>query len=1128
MTNERVAIEQQTFKCYWRRTGKARQNAMRAPDEIEKAFWPWGGPVLCFFTVPSIGRGDGLRAKIGFWNYHGAGYQRRVDLYEQFKLEPREIWKSSLAEFRDLMDAPYDSALRSDWAAFNGGYAEGTLREGIFFNSKYCNEKEIQFIKAYCKKNDIGCADLTGFIHCALYKDHIVKGGTETVRERKLVCAPDLESELSAISSGHAVSKDRRGFTLKFCDCDEAMARGEKRNCKFHMKVAIKSVGSGIAFQPLSGFKTLRFLSLSQASDVLGMRDLENGALDRPRADLGIDGRSIGELRGHADAIWEFFRKARDQYREYALDTELSHLFSGGSIAKAMFRKFGISTFLKQNPAFDPDILGKFSAASVGGRVEVKIKGSIVEVTHLDFSSQYPAVFSLMGAQDLLIADKIQPVMNDRRDIDFLAGADYATMFRKSAWKNLRGIALIRPSGDVLTIGLSNGLETAMVESGPPFWTTFADVIAARILGCKTPEILETISLRPDGTQEGLQAFDMFGQEECRTDPRKDDIFIGLARAREVAKKAERPCVAGMIKIVMNSGGFGIFGQTNLDTRQFNGPLEIFCGGASIKLKSNRISHSGKTIPIEDPGEFFSPIFPLVTGGGRLLLAMTEKAGADRGLDYAMCDTDAMAFVRPDGMARDRFHAAIQEISNSFEAISPYEGTKKFLKIEDRCFSLKRKDEYEPLFFLGLGNKRYAEFNVDHNGTPVIRHAAVIALGDVCEPPGYDPEEHEFTAGRHPAGLGDDVCNATAARLIMDVWRHVIRLYLSGREKSIGRDLGKIPALRTPCFAELEISSKEDLDAEEALPWIRPFMPLLRIPGEVDGQSYNAVGLSAWEGEFCYPRDREFLIDHFSGKLAKSPCMKKLSARLSEYFEPVPPETKERRRIRIGAQFVVPKNHRTIRPQAQDGELEAGLDTNEFGSIFKIDGAVLKAAQEPENVFLKLKNRKLLKRFMSKNGVDNFDEECLIYDLFDYIKDCAAPAALLTREEFVERAKEFLVQADKTKRQKVLRKMRAAAGPSKCREWSLAGAVAGAKKGGAAHGRQQKIAAMYRRFDYLLRVHFREAGAVPPGIIDFRPFVEALGDDGTLIAIEAVKTFETRRSERAKKARQRKKLGKAA
>ena len=58
------------------------------------------------------------------------------------------------------------------------------------------------------------------------------------------------------------------------------------------------------------------------------------------------------------------------------------------------------------------------------------------------------------------------------------------------------------------------------------------------------------------------------------------------------------------------------------------------------------------SIKVEKPGSWFAPWGPLITAGGRMLIALAEALGrhegrAFGGIPYGVCDTDSMAFARP-------------------------------------------------------------------------------------------------------------------------------------------------------------------------------------------------------------------------------------------------------------------------------------------------------------------------------------------------------------------------------------------------------------------------------------------------------------------------------------------------
>jgi hypothetical protein len=117
-----------------------------------------------------------------------------------------------------------------------------------------------------------------------------------------------------------------------------------------------------------------------------------------------------------------------------------------------------------------------------------------------------------------------------------------------------------------------------------------------------------------------------------------------------------------------------------------------------------------KTTHIEIPGDyFFSAIGALITAGGRLLLAIAEKVAADRGLGYAMMDTDGIALTRPNTMPRETFYKDAREVRAWCTPLSPYRGHPPILELEEENQWEGRR---EPLYLLGIADKRYVLHNL--------------------------------------------------------------------------------------------------------------------------------------------------------------------------------------------------------------------------------------------------------------------------------------------------------------------------------------------------------------------------------------------------------------------------------
>ena len=144
-----------------------------------------------------------------------------------------------------------------------------------------------------------------------------------------------------------------------------------------------------------------------------------------------------------------------------------------------------------------------------GGRSEVRVRLELCETMQADFRGQYSTINALMRLQDLMIAERVEAIEGGPAGdaAQFLRGVTLADLQRKETWPKLRGVALIRPDGDILPVRTvfhaNDAQDTAdptlraqqigvnVVVSGPPTWYSFADVIASKILnGDRCPEIL--------------------------------------------------------------------------------------------------------------------------------------------------------------------------------------------------------------------------------------------------------------------------------------------------------------------------------------------------------------------------------------------------------------------------------------------------------------------------------------------------------------------------------------------------------------------------------------------------------------------------------------------------------------
>jgi hypothetical protein len=179
----------------------------------------------------------------------------------------------------------------------------------------------------------------------------------------------------------------------------------------------------------------------------------------------------------------------------------------------------------------------------------------------------------------------------------------------------------------------------------------------------------------------------------------------------------------------------------------------------------------------------------LITGAARLMLAITERLALDHGLDWTFCDTDSMAFAMPPGTEKTAqseasFKGRVEEVCAWFEPLNPYDQPGSILELEDQNFGIEDRSEEPALYCYAVSAKRYALFNLDRNGSPIIRKASAHGLGHLYPPYGNeDPEAPERQSG--------------VMEWQEDVWRDIVVAALRGEPQPVPfatRDQLKIPA----------------------------------------------------------------------------------------------------------------------------------------------------------------------------------------------------------------------------------------------------------------------------------------------------------------------------------------------
>ncbi len=465
---------------------------------------------------------------------------------------------------------------------------------------------------------------------------------------------------------------------------------------------------------------------------------------------------------------WECFAKLAERYGAYNLEAGMHELYSEASLGKAFLAEMNVRPWRTAQPKFPPRIIGQIMSTYYGGRAEVHIRRQITPVIHCDFLSMYPTVCTLMGLWWYVIADGVTATNDTERVRQFVQDCTLDDLQTQDTWRNLACIVQVKPAADIFpvraeyeadesaTIGLNR------LSADEPMWFTLADVLAAKLLGGKAPEIIAATRFEAMAPQKRLRTIALEGVD---VRPKDDDFYRRLIIQRRVIQKAEdkataedKPALTAAqkgLKILANSTSYGIFVEINV--RRLDAPIAVNLHdfrGAARKIRTSKV---------EDTGRYFHPLLgTLITGAARLMLALAERNTLDQGLDWAFCDTDSLAIANTAGLTDDEFERRVAAVRGWFEPLNPYRGPddaeESILQLEKVDFPIGQNgqmNQLRPINCLAISAKRYVLFDRDASGTPVVRKASGHGLGYLLPPYTED----------------DDARAARIDRIGVDLWQ---------------------------------------------------------------------------------------------------------------------------------------------------------------------------------------------------------------------------------------------------------------------------------------------------------------------------------------------------------------------
>lgn len=404
----------------------------------------------------------------------------------------------------------------------------------------------------------------------------------------------------------------------------------------------------------------------------------------------------IDYCRNDVATTWELYGRVNDEYSRHPIDTPITSIYSPASLAKGYYRAMGVTPPLEKF-SIDDETYGIVMSSFFGGRSEVRMRHQDVPVTVLDFTSMYPSVNALMGLWHLITAQDVDVVDSTAEVQELLNTITLEDCFKPETWKGFVGIGRIRPNDDVLPVraqyGSGPGYNIGINHLTYPdtLWYAIPDLVSSALLAGKRPHIDKAYSFQRRGTEYGLRPVQIHG--DVWIEPGGTDFFTWVVEERQRVR-GSNPSLGEFLKVLANSGSYGIFAEMVRDDADSEQTVEIF-SGPDTPWKA-RVRHP------ERPGKYSCPpVATCITAAARLMLAMLERCVTDLGGSWAFCDTDSMAVVMTPDMTPDD----IGRIISRFDVLSPYN--------PDVVPHLV-KNEFEGYCY-GISSKRYVLFDSERN-----------------------------------------------------------------------------------------------------------------------------------------------------------------------------------------------------------------------------------------------------------------------------------------------------------------------------------------------------------------------------------------------------------------------------
>jgi hypothetical protein len=520
-----------------------------------------------------------------------------------------------------------------------------------------------------------------------------------------------------------------------------------------------------------------------------------------------VDARYLDYTLTDVALTAELYEKCLARYREFGIGEHPSRLYSPASLAKAALRARAIVP-----PRLAHYWTGRIMCGFYAGKVECRVVGrEAADVAVLDFTSEFPSLYCLLGADRFLTARQVRTRRSTEQVRAWLDSLTLADLLRPETWGTplMWSLCEVEARGEILPVRSTYtgdpsqpptiGWNHVTTEEGVTLPYLVPDLIAAKLLCGRVPKIVRATTFEPVGRQ-AVRPLTLLGVEVA-----VDEDLVRKSSEARIREKAGKklgwePRAQGL-KILSNALAYGIFVEVNRKRK----------AGTSTIYGLDEEPFEFEDTETEVPGEDHCPLLgAILTSASHLLLALAETVVKTNGGEVVYEDTDSV-FVTPSRV--------VQEVTEVFDSLNPYAIPTHFLKDEaeekaPRGEYPKGSPDSQPRFF-GLSCKRYCLFVRDRQGRP-----------------------HVFRKAASDHGLGSFEVSGNRKEFIASVWEAIIENGPRAGDRFAGipatspfalstpmllprvRELGPIPPFTFMTARFLEPSSDPDKARSELIPFI--------------------------------------------------------------------------------------------------------------------------------------------------------------------------------------------------------------------------------------------------------------------------------------------------------------------